>query len=284
VPLKLKAARAESKRVGLNDGFIVRHYAGEVEYRTLGWIQKNNDALVPQIEGLFASSQKKLVRTLAGPDTSDDVQGERFTSVSSNYLGNLNDLLATLQRCKLHYIRCFNPNDKRAPGVFNSRYVLDQVVQCGTVELVDIMHNGYPNRCKLDEIRKRFSNLLPVEFQQYAERDFVEAILLAFEIDKTEWTVGLTRLFLKAGQLRVLEYLLDSGSAASKEMLKKIRLHFVHKKMETGSHRDPFRSLVTQGVPATADRDCTHSIAEGMPDLRQTKSLAQSCAQSSVWL
>jgi hypothetical protein len=196
----------------------------------LGWIQKNNDALVPEIEDLLANSCKQLVRTLAGSETQDPVTGERFTSVSSKYLGNLTDLLSTLHRCRLHYIRCFNPNDKRSPGTFQSKYVLDQIIQCGTVELVNMMHHGYPNRCKLAEIRQHYSNLLPANFERYKDRDFAEAIMLAFEIDKTQWTVGTSRLFLKAGQLRMLEHLRDSGSVASKDMIVKIRRQFLRKK------------------------------------------------------
>jgi hypothetical protein len=229
LPLRLKACR-NGTNLGLSDGFVVRHYAGEVQYSTNGWIMKNNDALVPEVENLLMNSEKQVVSSLAGTVSNDPVIGERFTSVSSKYISNLKDLLATLHRCKLHYIRCFNPNNKRSPGIFDKKYVLDQVIQCGTVELVNIMHNGFPNRCKLDEIRKRFANLLPADFQRYRDRDFCEAIMLAFEIDSKQWTVGTSRLFLKAGQLRVLEHLLDSKSMASQEMISKIRTQFLRKK------------------------------------------------------
>jgi len=230
LPLKMKATRGVS--LGLNDGFVVRHYAGEVQYSTSGWIQKNNDALVPEIESLLLSSGKQIISSLAIPIDANDsaVSGERFHSVSSNYVINLNDLLTTLQRCKLHYIRCFNPNNQRSPSTFDKKYVLDQVIQCGTVELVNIMHNGYPNRCNLCDIRTHFSSLLPADFERYGDRDFCEAIMLAFEIDASQWTVGVSRLFLKAGQLRVLEHLLDSKSTASTEMIAKIRTHFLRKK------------------------------------------------------
>jgi hypothetical protein len=156
--------------------------------------------------------------------------GERFNSVSSKYLSNLNDLLVTLHQSKLHYIRCFNPNEKRSPGVFEKKYVLEQVIQCGTVELVKLMHDGFPHRCKLEDIRKRFTKLLPEDFKRYKDRDFVEAIMIAFELPEKEWTVGTSRLFLKAGQLRVLENLLDSGSVASQDMIMRIVRQFARKK------------------------------------------------------
>jgi len=229
--LRMRATRTQNVP-GLHDGFVVRHYAGDVSYLTKGWIEKNNDALVPEVEALLCNSSKSLVKCLSDSEAVESAVGERFSSVSSKYLTNLTNLLSTLKQCHPHYIRCFNPNERWQAGVFDKKYVLDQVIQNGTVELVGIMHNGYPNRCRLDDIRRRFTNLLPPDFDRYKNREFVEAIMLAFEIDSAQWTIGTTRLFLKAGQLRALEHLLDSGSSASLEMISRIRRQFARKKLK----------------------------------------------------
>jgi len=47
--------------------------------------------------------------------------------------------------------------------------------------------------------------------------------MLAWEIDDNQWTLGTSRLFLKAGQLRALEELRDIGGQASQHVIKKIR-------------------------------------------------------------
>lgn len=47
--------------------------------------------------------------------------------------------------------------------------------------------------------------------------------MLAWEIDDHQWTLGTSRLFLKAGQLRALEELRDIGGQASQGVIKKIR-------------------------------------------------------------
>lgn len=228
--LKLKASRS-GQSMGIHDGFQVRHYAGEVAYATRGWIDKNNDALVPEVEALLASSEKQLVKELADPDPADPHSGERLRSVGREYVSNLSNLMSTLKKCSVHYIRCFNPNHHRQPGTFDKKYVLDQVVQCGTVELVRIMHHGFPHRVALQDVRSRFTSLLPEVFSRYRDRDFVQAIMLAFEIDETQWTVGSSRLFLKAGQLRILEHLRDSNAKASKEMIRKITMRFAKKRL-----------------------------------------------------
>jgi hypothetical protein len=232
--LKLKANRS-GKGPSMHDGFQIRHYAGDVSYVTRGWIDKNNDALVPEVEALLFAGEKKLVRSMADVESVEHVGGERLHSVSLDYLKNLDNLLSTLKNCAVHYIRCFNPNQNRCAGYFDPKYVLDQVIQCGTVELVKIMHHGFPHRCLLQELRKRFAQMLPEDFNRYSDRDFVWAIMLAFEIDESQWTLGTKRLFLKAGQLRTLENLRDLGSVASKEIIWKIRMQFARKKVRAWS-------------------------------------------------
>jgi len=162
----------------------------------------------------------------------DTQAGERADSVAKKYLSNLDYLLSALSQCSVHYIRCFNPNQVKKPGVFDTKNVLEQVENCGTVELVTIMHHGFPNRIELKELNHRFRGLLPKEMvDNYSPREFVHAIMLAFEIDESQWILGTKRLFLKSGQLRILENMHDQGCAASQEMISKIRKLFSMKKL-----------------------------------------------------
>mmetsp|Transcript_2124 Transcript_2124/g.4867 ORF Transcript_2124/g.4867 Transcript_2124/m.4867 type:complete len:1368 (+) Transcript_2124:37-4140(+) len=240
MPLRLRATR-NGPGLGMNDGFQIRHYAGDVEYQTRNWIEKNNDSLVPEVEVLLSQSEKELVRNLARTQGLDAVAGERANSVARMYMQHLDTLLTELKGCSVHYIRCFNPNETRQAGVFDKRYVLDQVIQCGTVELVKIMHHGFPNRCGVREVWSRFQGMLPMEMvNRYNQRDVVLAILMAFDIDPSQWTLGTTRLFLKSGQLRLLESLRDGGSVASQEAVVKIRRHFTLKKTRAACHMIEF--------------------------------------------
>jgi hypothetical protein len=93
------------------------------------------------------------------------------------------------------------------------------------------MHDGYPNRCPFDDIVNRYINLLPSVFQDYDKRDFVHAIMLGFEVDPAHWVLGMSKLFLKAGQLRLLEDLRNNGSQPVQKMLSKIRREFARKKL-----------------------------------------------------
>ena len=71
-----------------------------------------------------------------------DTGSTPFRSISKKYMADLETLLRTLSTCSLHYIRCFKPNEVQEPNIFNKSMVLDQIIQCGTIELVKIMHDG----------------------------------------------------------------------------------------------------------------------------------------------
>ncbi|CAJ1449598.1 unnamed protein product [Effrenium voratum] len=228
---QLRMSKRRNDQPGLNEGFVIKHYAGCVEYNTKGWLDKNNDRLLPECEELIGDSTVALVASLKD----DDPGKAPFRSISKKYCSDLENLLQTLGVCHLHYIRCFKPNDFQQAGVFDERLVLDQIVQCGTVELVKIMHDGYPNRCRFDEML-RFRSLLPESFHRYGTRTFIEALLLAYDVPTEDWVLGMSRLFLRAGQLKALEDLRSAGAAPDTEKLRRIVRRIVRKRWVRARH------------------------------------------------
>eukprot|EP00435_Cladocopium_sp_Y103_P015380 s3168_g3.t1 len=226
-PLKMSNKRGSKAGLGpaMNEGFIIKHYAGFVEYNTKGWLDKNNDRLLVECEDLICDSNFQFVKDLGESDGGK----VPFKSISKKYCADLENLLETLNTCHLHYIRCFKPNECQKPAIFHETLVMDQLVQCGTIELVKIMHDGYPNRCPFNEMM-RFRDLLPEYFQRYGMRTFIEALMLAHNVPKEEWALGMSRLFLKAGQLKALEDLRAEGAEADPERLRQIVHDIIRKK------------------------------------------------------
>jgi len=196
--------RASDVRPGLNESFTIRHYAGVVEYHGQGWLQKNNDKLVSECEELIAMSTNSSVVALAEPVDTNGAP-KPFRSISNKYQRDLGTLLQTLDDCSLHYIRCFKPNEEKKPGKFQQKLVLDQIDHCGTIELVKIMREGYPNRCSLTEIHQRFREMLPADFGRFGLQTFAAALMRAHAVPKEQWALGTSKLFLKAGQMQTLE-------------------------------------------------------------------------------
>merc|ERR1712137_626946 len=86
--------------------FIIKHYAGEVEYSTNGWLEKNKDPLQNDLETCMKSSSNKFVANPFSPALSagggssaatERKKGAQFITVGSQYKEQLNDLMSTLQ-------------------------------------------------------------------------------------------------------------------------------------------------------------------------------------------
>ena len=230
-----KAKREDGGKVAVRakptDGFVIRHYAGDVLYTVSGWLEKNNERMSPEMECLVRDAKDTTIVCHLADNEACSYACEKFKSVRSKFMAELETLLAMLDKCAVHYIRCFNPNSNQKSGDFNSKYVEDQVVQCGTVELVSVMHHGFPNRQPLSQIAEKFQHLLPYDFRQLNHRDLTSVIMNAFEIPPQEYAIGFTTLFLKADQVRLLEQLRGVGELPSERVLSTIRKQVVEKKL-----------------------------------------------------
>eukprot|EP00736_Rhodelphis_marinus_P009803 Rmarinus@m.18602 len=96
------------------------------------------------------------------------------------------------------------------------------------LEVVQLMHAGFPTRCAYSSLHERYNELMPPALQQMSEKDFCGAILEALEIPKGEYELGLTRVFFRAGKLSFLEAL--RGSTLPKEVADKVRRWLVKKR------------------------------------------------------
>ncbi|KAF4748692.1 hypothetical protein FOZ62_027358 [Perkinsus olseni] len=159
---------AKIERAKITSGFIINHYAGEVTYTASGWMEKNNGRMVPEMESLILGSSNAWAKEL-GDQEGCSMQCEKFKSVRKHFTDELEKMLKMLDKTGLHYIRCFNPNNQQSPDHFDRRYVLSQVIQCGTVELVNMMHHGYPNRLPIKDLVTRYKHMMPRRFHSMDE-------------------------------------------------------------------------------------------------------------------
>ncbi len=156
------AHRGKTKHFGVsrfagNDAFIVKHFAGDVTYCVQGFISKNSDKLLPDLESAMLESKSDFIRTMfenASVNSQNQQRSRSQTSVLGkapttigykfkNQLGGLySDILSTTP----HYIRCVKPNANKAPQEFDAVMVMEQLKCNGTLEMVRIRREGYPMR------------------------------------------------------------------------------------------------------------------------------------------
>lgn len=204
----------------LAQGFILTHYAAEVEYSTVGWLEKNKDPLNDNITRLLASSSEKHIATLftdcSDPDedagaTRSRVKKGLFRTVAQRHKEQLSSLMNQLHSTHPHFVRCILPNHKKRPKQFSAPLVLDQLRCNGVLEGIRIARTGFPNRLPFTEFRQRYEVLCRNMPQGYPEgRTAAQTMLEKLYLDKTMYRVGLTKVFFRAGVLAELEEQRDS--------------------------------------------------------------------------
>ncbi|EXJ83919.1 myosin heavy chain [Capronia coronata CBS 617.96] len=201
-------------------GFILTHYAAEVEYSTEGWLEKNKDPLNDNLTRLLAGSKDEHIATLFGDcvDEIDEPYSPRsrvkkglFRTVAQRHKEQLSSLMRQLHSTQPHFVRCILPNHKKKPKQFNAPLVLDQLRCNGVLEGIRIARTGFPNRLTFAEFRSRYEVLCENMPKGYLGGQEAATIMLScLKMDASNYRVGLTKVFFRAGVLADLEEQRDS--------------------------------------------------------------------------
>ncbi|KAI6782526.1 Myosin type-2 heavy chain-like protein [Emericellopsis cladophorae] len=208
-----KSSKYRPSRLG--QGFILTHYAADVEYSTDSWLEKNKDPLNDNITRLLAASSDKHVAALFADcaEADDDTSGTRsrvkkglFRTVAQRHKEQLHSLMTQLHSTHPHFVRCILPNHKKRPKQFNNVLVLDQLRCNGVLEGIRIARTGFPNRLPFAEFRSRYEVLCSNMPRGYLEGQQAASIILEkLGLDKAMFRVGLSKVFFRAGVLAELE-------------------------------------------------------------------------------
>ena len=196
-------------------GFILTHYAAEVEYSTEGWLEKNKDPLNDNLTRLLAGSRDEHIASLFSDcvEESDELYSPRsrvkkglFRTVAQRHKEQLSTLMRQLHSTQPHFVRCILPNHKKKPKQFTAPLVLDQLRCNGVLEGIRIARTGFPNRLTFAEFRSRYEVLCEDMPKGYLGGQEAAKIMLdRLKMDRAEYRVGLTKVFFRAGVLAELE-------------------------------------------------------------------------------
>ena len=203
------------KRSLLKQGFMLTHYAADVEYSTQGWLEKNKDPMNDNITRLLAASSNNHIAELfidCG-DVEDNMSGGRnrvkkglFRTVAQRHKENLSTLMNQLHSTHPHFVRCILPNHKKRPKQFSPPLVLDQLRCNGVLEGIRIARTGFPNRLPFSEFRARYEVLCQNMPKAFLDGQAVARLILErLNLDPSWYRVGLTKVFFRAGVLAELE-------------------------------------------------------------------------------
>uniref|UniRef100_A0A667XSN2 Myosin-16-like n=1 Tax=Myripristis murdjan TaxID=586833 RepID=A0A667XSN2_9TELE len=205
---------------GAETHFELVHYAGTVGYNIGGWLEKNKDPLNETVVGLFQKSSMPLLALLfkeeeAAAGTKKQKKGSSFQTVSNFYREQLNKLMSTLRSTAPHFVRCIVPNEFKQSGVTDNHLILHQLACNGVLEGIRICRKGFPNRLQYPEFKQRYyilnPNVIPKGFVDNKKAS--ELILNSIQLDNTEYRIGHSKVFFRAGVLAKLEDMRDERLA-----------------------------------------------------------------------
>lgn len=195
--------------------FVIKHYAGDVNYAIDGMTDKNKDQLLKDLLNLAGQSSNNFVHTLF-PDNVNQDDKRRPPTAGDKIKASANDLVTTLMQSKPSYIRTIKPNENKSPTEYNDGNVMHQIKYLGLQENVRIRRAGFAYRQTFDKFVERFYLLSPKcsyagEYTWTGDaKSGVKQILKDTSIPAEEWQMGVSKAFIKTPEtLFALETMRD---------------------------------------------------------------------------
>ncbi|XP_009800532.1 myosin-11-like isoform X1 [Nicotiana sylvestris] len=209
--------------------FIISHYAGEVQYQSDQFLDKNKDYIVPEHQDLLSASKCSFVAGLFPSVGEETSKSSKFSSIGSRFKLQLQSLMETLNATEPHYIRCVKPNNLLKPAIFENDNIMRQLRCGGVLEAIRISCAGFPTRRPFFEFIHRFGLLAPEVLQgSYEEKVACTKILEKWGLKGFQ--IGKTKVFLRAGQMAELDARrAEVLNNAAKVIQRRIRTHIARK-------------------------------------------------------
>ncbi|CRK99962.1 CLUMA_CG013257, isoform B [Clunio marinus] len=245
---KIKAQHRNSKRLDRSDShgprqFVIRHFAGKVEYDATDFLDTNRDVISDDLVSVFYKhscnfgfathlfgtelralySQETVPRgmsfRIAPTSLTDLLNGdEPVSTLTQDFHTRLDNLLRTLVMSRPHFVRCFRSNSNEKSNCFDKGTVVKQIRALQVLETVNLMASGYPHRMRFKQFICRYKMLIPFRLLKLCEENALEdcklildcAIEHPFEIDVSvslAWAPGKRHIFLSEGMRQHLENL-----------------------------------------------------------------------------
>ncbi|XP_047339583.1 myosin-9-like [Impatiens glandulifera] len=218
-------------KLSLTD-FSISHYAGEVQYQSDQFLDKNKDYVVPEHQDLLTASGCPFVAGLFPPileETTKSSKSTKFSSIGSRFKLQLQQLMETLNSTEPHYIRCVKPNNLLQPGIFENVNIMHQLRCGGVLEAIRISCAGYPAQKTFLEFLNRFSFLAPEALEGNNDEKLACKMILE-KMGLSDFQLGKTKVFLRASQIADLDARrIEKRNIAGKTIQRKAKSHIARR-------------------------------------------------------
>ncbi|XP_040012773.1 unconventional myosin-Ic isoform X5 [Xiphias gladius] len=177
--------------------FRLLHYAGEVTYCVVGFLDKNNDLLYRNGKEVMRQSKNAIIKHCF-PSTEPDSK-KRPETVVTQFKSSLVGLTEILMSKEPWYVRCIKPNEAKQPGRFDDVLVRHQVKYLGLMEHLRVRRAGFAYRRKYDIFLQRYKPLCPDTWPNWkgTAAEGVRRLVKHLGYKSDEYKLGRTKIFIR---------------------------------------------------------------------------------------
>ncbi|CAL8321088.1 unnamed protein product [Lota lota] len=192
-----KLADQKTRKTMQRGDFRLLHYAGEVTYCVVGFLDKNNDLLYRNVKEVMRQSKNAIIKHCF-PYTEPDSK-KRPETVVTQFKSSLAGLTDVLMCKEPWYVRCIKPNDGKQPGRFDDVLVRHQVKYLGLMEHLRVRRAGFAYRRKYDIFLARYKPLCPDTWPKWkgTAAEGVLCLINHLGYKPNEYKMGRTKIFIR---------------------------------------------------------------------------------------
>nr|XP_018671672.1 unconventional myosin-IXa isoform X2 [Ciona intestinalis] len=128
---------------------------------------------------------------------------KKTNSITQQYQASLGSLMATLEKAHPFFVRCIQPNSKKAALKLDDKLVLHQLRCSGLLQTIQLHQSRYPERMSLEKFSSQFKLLMP---HQEITLSGISNFLISIGLKPGKhFQTGRTQLFLRDHASRILK-------------------------------------------------------------------------------
>uniref|UniRef100_A0A3B3YEK4 Myosin IHb n=1 Tax=Poecilia mexicana TaxID=48701 RepID=A0A3B3YEK4_9TELE len=192
-----KLADKNTRKTLERGDFRLLHYAGEVTYCVVGFLDKNNDLLYRSGKEVMQHSKNVIIKHCF-PSSEPDSK-KRPETVVTQFKNSLVGLTEILMSKEPWYVRCIKPNESKQPAKFDDVLVRHQVKYLGLMEHLRVRRAGFAYRRKYEIFLQRYKALCPDTWPNWkgTPAEGVRCLIKHLGYKTNEYKLGRTKIFIR---------------------------------------------------------------------------------------
>ncbi|XP_031699883.1 unconventional myosin-Id [Anarrhichthys ocellatus] len=188
------------KSLEFDRDFRIRHYAGDVVYSVVGFIDKNKDTLFQDFKRLLYNSSNPVLKAMwpEGKLSITEVTKRPLTAATL-FKNSMISLVENLACKEPYYVRCIKPNDVKSPLLFEQERCRHQVEYLGLLENVRVRRAGFAYRQTYPRFLQRYKMISEFTWPNHdlpSDKEAVKRLLQGCGFDH-DVAYGKTKVFIR---------------------------------------------------------------------------------------